>query len=718
MGWKTIRTQFILVHPILAVTLVSLLGLLLQIINFAMKQEMSRKPSIWDSDGNVHSFLIPTDELNSSDIKYLSYRTSYSYPPEEGNLSLMVKDSLSQDKAIPLKVINTHPFSYIHLPVACNYSDRSENNIVVLIKSFALNYGFREAQRTLWNKMNRTSMSMVFMLGYHSLSTQRMINMEALRYHDIIQEDFIDAYFNNTYKTIMAYNWAVRYCPGAKMLLFQDDDYHVDWYNVSTYMTSQFRNNNRNVYCGSLAPDAPPYRKEDAKWFLTFKDYPFDLFPPYIGGGSYVVSFDVAKRFQRAFPYVRYLGIDDVYLGIVSQKLDIKPKNETLLDTVNRDSLAKECSHIADNIVNEKCDLADKKREIFELSLQTTTAAPEVLMIDGQLVDVDDIVYLSYDEEFAYPLKVRLDDAVKNAVLYNNKIPFTPINVHKFLTLNEPPKCSNHLQSGHHIFLLILIKVNASNFKIRDEIRQFWKSIGDSAVKIIFLLGKSTKSQMEIDQESFKHKDILQENFKEHFMHSTRKIEMGFNWLDANCPRPELVMVLEDMYQVNYTQMMKHLKRIPKNKEVFIGKLWRNMIPHRERNSKWRLSYGHYPFDKFPPYLSGGAFVASYGVVRKFKIAFPYVKYFGIDDVYLGIIAKKIRIIPIHDSYFEPLSTVALVKRCPRDVFKIVNGRCIDKTVSQSSSGSYNNAKSNIVIHCYIFQFLLLFTIPVKLHFS
>ncbi|OWF49091.1 uncharacterized protein LOC110452226 [Mizuhopecten yessoensis] len=699
--WTVTRPRCPLFHPIFAVSLISVLGLLLQMLNLALKT--TSRPSIWDSEGNIHSFLIPTDELNSSDIEYLSYQKAYAYPPEEGNLSQMIRDYISHDKPIPLKVINPHPFSYIHRPLPCSFDNGASGKMIVLIKSFALNFGFRKAQRTLWKSVNQTSMCYVFMLGYNgNPGVQRRINEEANRYRDVMQEDFIDAYFNNTYKTIMAYNWVVRYCPDANILLFQDDDYHVKWNEVAIYMRKQFQDKSENVYCGSLALNAPPYRKENTKWFLTFQDYPFDLFPPYIGGGAYVVSFDVAQRFQRAFSYVRYLGIDDVYLGIVAQKLSIRSENETLLDTVNRDSLAKECSHVVDNIINDKCDLADRKREIFELGLQTTTLPTKaIVLVNGQPVEVDDTIYLSYDEEFAYPLKVRLDEAVKGVVLYNNKIRFSPINVHNFSTINQPLPCSYPSQTGRHQNLLILVKVDSSNYKIRNEIRSLWKSLNDPAIRVIFLLGHSSKIQTRVDKESAHHKDILQEKFKEHHMHSTRKIVMGFNWVETKCSKADLVLVLESIYHVNSTQMIDHLQRLSKKKDVFIGKLWKNVSPHREKDNKWKLSYDHYPFDKFPPYLSGGAFVTSFNIVRKFKIAFPYVKYFGIDDVYLGIIAKKLRIIPTHDSYFEPLSTIALVKRCPREFYRIVNGRCVEQN-SLPSSGSNKHYMCNIFLYFYL----------------
>lgn len=677
-------------HPILALSMIGILGLLAQMLSLALRNVPTRRISIWDSDGQIQSYLLPTDELNSSEIEYLSYRTSYSYPPEDANFPILVQTSVLRDKHIPLKVLNDHPFTYSHLPLPCSFHSNDDINIVVLIKSYVLHFGFRNALRTLWENVNDTSMYHVFMLGYSDNDgVQGRIDQEAFVYNDIIQEDFTDAYLNNTYKTIMAYNWAVRYCHKAKLLLFQDDDYHIKWTELAVYLRTQFSANLKDIYCGSLAIDAPPYRKEDTKWFLSFQDYPFDMFPPYIGGGAYVVSFDVAERLQRAFPHVRYLGIDDVYLGIVAHKLSIPAQNESILDTINYDALAKECSHIAANIVNEKCDLADKKREIYQLGFQTTTIPPvptgnRVYFVNGQL-EVDDTVYLSYDDEFSYPLKVRLDVAVKRAVLYNNKVSYMPINVHSFDKIHQPKPCTIPSLPSDNTNILIMVKSSSNNSQVREEIRTMWRALKTDPVNLVFLLGRaSSKNQARINKEYEQHKDMLQEKFTETHMHSTRKIVMGFNWVEVKCSKVKLILVMDDSYFVNCSNMINYLRRIPKDKDIFTGKLWKDARPHREKGNKWKVSYEQYPFDKFPPYLSGGAYVISYSILRQFSIAFPYVKYFSIDDVFLGIIATKLRISVNHDSYFEPLSTIALVKRCPRVLYKVVNGRCLERKTPPS----------------------------------
>jgi hypothetical protein len=82
----------------------------------------------------------------------------------------------------------------------------------------------------------------VFLLGYSS-TIQTIVDKENERFHDIVQEDFIDAYKNNTLKTIMAFNWAVLACPGTKYLLFIDNDYFVNVNAITEYLKENATSN-------------------------------------------------------------------------------------------------------------------------------------------------------------------------------------------------------------------------------------------------------------------------------------------------------------------------------------------------------------------------------------------------------------------------------------------------------------------------------------------
>lgn len=293
--------------------------------------------------------------------KYLSYKDNFSYPLDI-DLESLVNDTIQGRGFNPHKPINIHPFNYLHKPGKCDFKRNPKEpiNILVLVKSFIGNSESRSALRTIWADVKDSNMRRAFMLGYNR-AHQLAVDNESRRYRDVIQEDFIDNYMNNTLKTIMAYNWAVRYCRRAHALLFLDDDYLVNMTVMADHIRTLYSNQSSGLYIGTLAEHAPPYRGVKERWYLTYNQYPYDEFPPYIGGGAYVVSFDVAKKFKFAFPFVQYMGIDDVYLGIVARKLSIVPRFDSHFDSKRKDTLAIECSHTASELLNNTCPLRYQK---------------------------------------------------------------------------------------------------------------------------------------------------------------------------------------------------------------------------------------------------------------------------------------------------------------------------------------------------------------------
>lgn len=119
----------------------------------------------------------------------------------------------------------------------------------------------------------------------------------------------------------MGFNWATTFCPKAHHLLFVDDDYFVNLQNLLYFV--RHLNHNIPLLTGTLLPVSIPYRDKSSKWYVSLKDYPFRKYPPYLAGDAIIVSMDVARKMAAAFPYVKYLVIDDAYLGIVAYKLGI-----------------------------------------------------------------------------------------------------------------------------------------------------------------------------------------------------------------------------------------------------------------------------------------------------------------------------------------------------------------------------------------------------------
>ena len=67
-------------------------------------------------------------------------------------------------------------------------------------------------------------------------SVMKAIAYENEMHLDIVQEDFLDAYKNLTYKGIMALKWISTYCRQTKYVLKVDDDIVVNTFTLMKHL--------------------------------------------------------------------------------------------------------------------------------------------------------------------------------------------------------------------------------------------------------------------------------------------------------------------------------------------------------------------------------------------------------------------------------------------------------------------------------------------------
>ncbi|XP_033725428.1 beta-1,3-galactosyltransferase brn-like [Pecten maximus] len=237
--------------------------------------------------------------------------------------------------------INPRLFTYTYKARKCKFDQSVKHKLLILVKSAAGNRDWRRKIRKTWGAafLDGKSIKIVFLIAATEEEIQVFIDYEARKFRDIVQENFLDSYRNNTYKTIMGYNWAMEFCPTTSYLLFIDDDIRVDIENLMTHIDDISRQPQHiidNLYIGLLIPCGEPYRDNTSKWFISHEEYPYDFWPPYLAGGAFLMSRLSGLKFQLAIPYVAPVSIDDSYLGIVAKKLDIRPIDSLLYHSSGR----------------------------------------------------------------------------------------------------------------------------------------------------------------------------------------------------------------------------------------------------------------------------------------------------------------------------------------------------------------------------------------------
>ncbi|KAH8381772.1 hypothetical protein KR009_000084, partial [Drosophila setifemur] len=189
----------------------------------------------------------------------------------------------------------------------------------------------------------RASISVVFIVGRSKFSSpdsnniSRQLHVEADRYNDIIQEDFIDTYNNLTLKTILALKHVTKKCSRTTAFFFKtDDDAFVNVPNLLHILLGgtlpvyrkQIRLTDTSGVMVGYKFDLPmTTANADAKSYIPYYMYPHNILPEYVSGGGYLLTMDVVQRLYEAAWTTKLIHLEDVYLGACAQRAEIKPVN-------------------------------------------------------------------------------------------------------------------------------------------------------------------------------------------------------------------------------------------------------------------------------------------------------------------------------------------------------------------------------------------------------
>ncbi|XP_072367582.1 beta-1,3-galactosyltransferase 2-like [Scyliorhinus torazame] len=188
----------------------------------------------------------------------------------------------------------------------------------------------RHAIRQTWgNESIAPGLHMVhlFLLGFRKASGnfQQILLEESRQYHDIIQQDFLDTYYNLTIKTLMGMNWVATYCPHAWYVMKTDSDMFVNTEYLINKLLKPVHPPRHNYFTGYLMRGYSPNRNKDSKWYMPPELYPSERYPVFCSGTGYVFSGDLADKIFKVSLSIRRLHLEDVYVGICLAKLRIDP---------------------------------------------------------------------------------------------------------------------------------------------------------------------------------------------------------------------------------------------------------------------------------------------------------------------------------------------------------------------------------------------------------
>ncbi|NXJ12558.1 B3GN5 glucosaminyltransferase, partial [Odontophorus gujanensis] len=251
------------------------------------------------------------------------------------------------------------------------------------------------------------------------------------------------------------------------------------------------------------------------------------------------------------------------------------------------------------------------------------------------------------------------------------KLDMAPLkaNLSGSYTVSSTAACSDQ-----EIFLLVLVCSSPGHRTRRDAIRQTWGNVthtGGYTVLTLFALGRpaSAEAQLEIDEESQKHGDIIEGSFIDSPATQTRKMMMIVEWVVTFCPHARYALKTDEEMFVGIPSLAGYLLSLTQLEDVYSGRVIHQGVPDRDPQSPGFVPIHQYPEEFYPDYCDGRAFVMSQDVVCKVYVAAQEVPTSVPADVFVGICAKKAGIAPIHSSRFSGEKHISYNRCCYKFIF-------------------------------------------------
>ncbi|XP_022049191.1 UDP-GlcNAc:betaGal beta-1,3-N-acetylglucosaminyltransferase 7 [Acanthochromis polyacanthus] len=228
-----------------------------------------------------------------------------------------------------------------YFPMTLNHPEKCTGEIYLLmvIKSVATQHDRREVIRKTWGKeqvVDGKRIKTLFLLGKSSneaekANHQRLVEYEDYIYGDILQWDFLDSFFNLTLKETHFLKWFHTYCPNVQYVFKGDDDVFVSVDNIFEFLDSS--KHNKNLFVGDVIFKARPIRRKENKYYIPQAMYNKTLYPPYAGGGGFLMDGTLARRLYWAADTLELYPIDDVFLGMCLEVLQVTPVKHNAFKT-------------------------------------------------------------------------------------------------------------------------------------------------------------------------------------------------------------------------------------------------------------------------------------------------------------------------------------------------------------------------------------------------
>nr|XP_020512687.1 beta-1,3-galactosyltransferase 1-like [Labrus bergylta] len=224
-----------------------------------------------------------------------------------------------------------YPYEYHFTINEPNKCEQQKPFLVLIVPVAPHNRAHRDIIRSTWGNealVLDKVVNLFFLLGQQNgegaEQLQEQLLQESKEHGDLIQSNFIDCYKNLTIKTMVMMEWLDSHCLGTSYAMKIDSDMFL---NVPKLVSMLSNVPKTNYLTGLVARGGAVLRNKASKWYVPEYIYAQAYYPLYALGLGYVFSVDLAKKLVEAARHVKPIYIEDVYLGLCMQYLNIPPTN-------------------------------------------------------------------------------------------------------------------------------------------------------------------------------------------------------------------------------------------------------------------------------------------------------------------------------------------------------------------------------------------------------
>nr|XP_026652827.1 putative UDP-GlcNAc:betaGal beta-1,3-N-acetylglucosaminyltransferase LOC100288842 [Zonotrichia albicollis] len=228
--------------------------------------------------------------------------------------------------------------------------------------------------------------------------------------------------------------------------------------------------------------------------------------------------------------------------------------------------------------------------------------------------------------------------------------------------------------SSQEIFLLIVVCSSPENRTRRDAIRQTWGNTTASrgySVLTVFAVGKaaSASTQLEIQEEAQRHRDIIEGTFIDSPQTQTQKMLMSVEWTVIFCPRARFILHTAQDVFVGVPSLAGYLLSLTQQEDIYLGRVVHHAVPNRDPQSPGFVPIHLYPQQLYPDFCHGSAFLLSQDVARKVLVAAREVPLALPPAAFVGVCAKRAGISARHSSRFAGDKHISYNPCCYKFIF-------------------------------------------------